>query len=45
MIKCPKCGAELSDDTKFCSHCGTKIEAVTPPPIVDENEASNDLVV
>lgn len=42
MIKCPKCGAELSDDTKFCSHCGTKIEAVTPPPIVDENEASND---
>ena len=42
MIKCPKCGAELSDDTKFCSYCGTKIEAVTPPPIVEENEASND---
>lgn len=42
MMKCPKCGAELSDDTNFCSYCGTKIEAVTPPPIVEENKASND---
>lgn len=42
MMKCPKCGAELSDDTNFCSYCGTKIEAVTPPPIVEENQASND---
>lgn len=25
-MKCPKCGAELSDDTKFCSYCGNKIE-------------------
>ena len=40
MKKCPKCGAELSDDTKFCSYCGQKIEAetVTPPPIVEEDE-------
>ena len=30
MIKCSKCGAELSDDTKFCSYCGNKIEAPTP---------------
>ena len=37
MIKCSKCGAELSDDTKFCSYCGNKIEATTPPPI-KENE-------
>lgn len=29
MIKCSKCGAELSDDTKFCSYCGNKIEATT----------------
>lgn len=29
MIKCSKCGAELPDDTKFCSHCGNKIEATT----------------
>lgn len=25
-MKCVKCGAELTDDTKFCSYCGTKVE-------------------
>lgn len=34
-MKCSKCGAELSEDTKFCSYCGQKIE-VTPPPVVEE---------
>ena len=38
MIKCSKCGAELSDDTKFCSYCGNKIEAPTPPPIEEYEE-------
>lgn len=40
MKKCPKCGADLSDDSKFCSYCGQKMEAetVTPPPIVEEDE-------
>ena len=38
-MKCSKCGAELSEDTKFCSYCGHKIEeATTPPPIVEETE-------
>lgn len=38
-MKCSKCGAELSDDTKFCSYCGQKIEkSTTPPPIVEETE-------
>lgn len=36
-MKCSKCGAELSEDTKFCSYCGQKIE-VTPPPAVEEPE-------
>lgn len=36
MIKCSKCGAELSDDTKFCSYCGNKIESTTPPPIKED---------
>lgn len=36
-MKCSKCGAELSENTKFCSYCGQKIE-VTPPPVVEETE-------
>lgn len=36
-MKRSKCGAELSEDTKFCSYCGQKIE-VTPPPVVEETE-------
>lgn len=38
MIKCSKCGAELSDDTRFCSYCGSKIDSSTPPPppIIEE---------
>lgn len=36
MIKCSKCGAELSDDAKFCSYCGNKIEVPTPSPIIEE---------
>lgn len=37
-MKCSKCGAELSDDTKFCSYCGHKTEVATPPPVVEETE-------
>lgn len=37
MIKCSKCGAELSDDTKFCSYCGNKINAATPPPTEEDS--------
>lgn len=29
-MKCSKCGAELSEDTKFCSYCGQKVEAQEP---------------
>ena len=24
-MKCPNCGKEIADDSKFCEHCGTKI--------------------
>lgn len=25
--KCPKCGAKLRDDAKFCVQCGTRVES------------------
>ena len=32
-MKCTNCGAELTEDTKFCSYCGTRI---TPPELPKE---------
>ena len=29
-MKCFNCGAELTDDTKFCSYCGVKITEQSP---------------
>ncbi len=26
MVKCPKCGADIEDDAKFCPACGAKIQ-------------------
>lgn len=37
-MKCSKCGAELSADTKFCSYCGHKIEETTPTPVAEYEE-------
>ena len=31
-MKCLKCGAELTDDTKFCSYCGEKVEETVSQP-------------
>lgn len=42
-MKCLKCGAELSEDTKFCSYCGAKLEAQTEiPPIPPEVEEADE---
>lgn len=28
-MKCPKCGKEIANDSKFCEYCGTKVSSVT----------------
>ena len=33
MKFCPKCGAELKTEAKFCAACGTPIVNETPPPV------------
>lgn len=32
-MKCPKCSAEIADGSKFCVHCGNKIEAQSEQPV------------
>lgn len=34
MKFCPKCGAELKPEAKFCAACGTPIVETSPPPPV-----------
>lgn len=36
-MKCINCGAELSDDAKFCSYCGYKV-VIAPSSIEEENK-------
>ena len=34
-MKCPKCGAEIPNDSKFCAFCGSSVEmppTQTEPP-------------
>lgn len=40
-MKCSKCGAELTDDTKFCSYCGAKVEENTEMPPIPQTEEKN----
>lgn len=42
-MKCSKCGAELSEDTKFCSYCGNKVGDTMPPPIQDKSKESDSI--
>ena len=28
IVKCPKCGSEISENQKFCSNCGTKLDSI-----------------
>lgn len=44
-MKCTKCGAELSNDTNFCSYCGTKVKETTDNSVsrtVEPLKCNND---
>lgn len=47
-MKCLNCGAELTDDTKFCSYCGAKIEQDEEMPSItkptEQSDAANECV-
>lgn len=40
-MKCLNCGAELSEDTNFCSYCGAKVEEDTEIPPIPNTEEQN----
>ena len=35
-MKCSNCGAEISDDSRFCTFCGAKTTPVEPQPVQQE---------
>ena len=41
-MKCLKCGADLTDDTKFCSYCGAKVEENKSPEYDEIVEPTSD---
>lgn len=41
-MKCPQCGKEIADDSKFCASCGAKIEESASPQIPKESPAPAD---
>lgn len=37
MINCPNCNAQLSENTRFCTGCGTSIPETALPPVAEEH--------
>lgn len=38
MIKCPKCGEELKDDSIFCTCCGERVGKKTKPKVITKTK-------
>ena len=42
-MKCPKCGAEVSEKDKFCEECGTALQSKeTEPKAVTESNGCSE---
>ena len=41
MIKCPKCGQDMSDETKNCPNCGYEIPTAEQEPAVQVRAVPN----
>ena len=44
MSACTNCGSHISTDAAFCGACGRPVEAVAPPPTVQESSAPPPLL-
>lgn len=42
---CSKCGANLSDDAKFCEECGARVEIPVQPVVEEVKQPENDIYV
>ncbi|RYL94016.1 zinc ribbon domain-containing protein [Sporolactobacillus sp. THM19-2] len=40
-MKCPNCGRENDDDSKFCTHCGTPLQAAQQTAATGHSASSN----
>lgn len=40
---CPKCGTRLAGDAQFCSHCGSKLAAISACPSCGKTVQAGDL--
>lgn len=41
-MKCPNCGKELPESTKFCIYCGTKLIVEQPKEVAEESVVQKD---